>query len=60
MAKIKVTQVKSLIGRKKNHRLSIKGLGLKKIGDSRVLEDTPAIRGMVNQVNYLLNVEDVK
>tara|TARA_Y100001970_G_scaffold152140_1_gene186326 strand:+ start:191 stop:373 length:183 start_codon:yes stop_codon:yes gene_type:complete len=60
MAKIKVTQVKSLIGRKKNHRLSIKGLGLKKIGDSRVLEDTPAIRGMVNQVNYLLNVEEVK
>jgi len=60
MAKIKVTQVKSLIGRKKNHRLSIKGLGLKKIGDSRVLEDTPSIRGMVNQVNYLLNVEEVK
>jgi len=60
MAKIKVTQVKGLIGRKKNHRLSIKGLGLKKIGDSRVLEDTPSIRGMVNQVNYLLNVEEVK
>ena len=53
MAKIKVTQIKSLIGRKKNHRLSIKGLGLRKIGDSRVLEDTPSVRGMVNQVNYL-------
>tara|TARA_A100001388_G_scaffold235632_1_gene189329 strand:- start:1699 stop:1881 length:183 start_codon:yes stop_codon:yes gene_type:complete len=60
MAKIKVTQIKSLIGRKKNHRLSIKGLGLRKIGDSRVLEDTPSVRGMVNQVNYLLNIEEVK
>jgi len=60
MAKIKVTQIKSLIGRKKNHRLSIKGLGLRKIGDSKVLEDTPSVRGMVNQVNYLLNIEEVK
>ena len=60
MAKLKVTQIKSLIGRKKNHRPSVKGLGLKKIGDSKVLEDTPSIRGMVNQVDYLLNVEEVK
>ena len=60
MAKIKVTQTKSLIGKKKNHRLSIKGLGLKKIGDSKVLEDTPSVRGMVNQVDYLLSVEEVK
>ena len=60
MAKIKVTQIKSLIGRKKYDRLSIKGLGLRKIGDSRVLEDTPSVRGMVNQVNYLLNIEEVK
>lgn len=60
MSKIKVTQIKSLIGRKKNHRLSIKGLGLRKIGDSKVLEDTPSVRGMVSQVDYLLNVEEVK
>ena len=60
MAKLKVTQIKSLIGRKKNHRLSVKGLGPKKIGDSKVLEDTPSVRGMVNQVDYLLNVEEVK
>ena len=39
MAKVKVTQIKSLIGRKPNHRLSVKGLGLRGIGDSRVLED---------------------
>ena len=60
MSKIKVTQIKSLIGRKKNHRLSIKGLGLRRIGDSKVLEDTPSVRGMVSQVDYLLNIEEVK
>ena len=60
MSKIKVTQIKSLIGRKKNHRLSIKGLGLRKIGDSKILEDTPSVRGMVSQVDYLLNIEEVK
>ena len=60
MSKIKVTQIKSLIGRKKNHRLSIKGLGLRKIGDSKILDDTPSVRGMVSQVDYLLNVEEVK
>ena len=60
MAKLKVTQLRSLIGRKKNHRLSIKGLGLRGIGDSRVLEDSPSIRGMINQVDYLISVEEVK
>ncbi len=60
MAKIKITQTKSLIGRKKNHRLSVKGLGLRRIGDSKILEDTPSVRGMVSQVDYLLNVEEVK
>ena len=44
MAKVKVTQLKSLSGRKKNHRLSVKGLGLKGIGDSKILEDTPSVR----------------
>jgi large subunit ribosomal protein L30 len=60
MAKLKVTQLRSLIGRKKNHRLSIKGLGLRGIGDSRVLEDSPSVRGMINQVDYLVSVEEVK
>ena len=59
MAKLKVTQLKSLIGRKKNHRLSVKGLGLRGIGDSSVLEDSPSVRGMINQVNYLISVEEV-
>lgn len=60
MAKLKVTQLKSLIGRKKNHRLSIKGLGLRGIGDSKVVEDTPSIRGMINQVDYMILVEEVE
>lgn len=60
MAKLKVTQLKSLIGRKKNHRLSIKGLGLKGIGDSSIVEDTPSNRGMINQVNYMVSIEEVK
>ena len=60
MAKLKVTQLRSLIGRKKNLRLSIKGLGLRGIGDSRVLEDSPSVRGMINQVDYLISVEEVK
>ena len=60
MAKVKVTQLKSLIGRKKNHRLSIKGLGLRGIGDSSILDDTPSVRGMINQVGYMISVEEVK
>ncbi len=58
MAKVKVTQIKSLIGRKPNHRLSVKGLGLRGIGDSRVLEDTPSVRGMVSKVKHLVKVVD--
>tara|TARA_B100000609_G_scaffold196248_1_gene191424 strand:- start:273 stop:455 length:183 start_codon:yes stop_codon:yes gene_type:complete len=60
MGKLKVTQLKSLIGRKKNHRLSVKGLGLKKIGDVKVVEDTPSVRGMINQIDYMVKVERVK
>jgi large subunit ribosomal protein L30 len=60
MAKLKVTQLKSLIGRKKNHRLSVKGLGLRGIGDCKILEDTPSVRGMITKVEYLLAVEEVK
>ena len=57
---IKVTQVWSLIGRKKEHRLCIKGLGLRKVGDVRMLEDTPAVRGMIKKAEFLLKVEEVK
>lgn len=59
MAKIKVTLVKSLIGRKKDHIATAHALGLKKIGKTVEHEETPQIRGMVNKVDYLLKVEEV-
>jgi len=55
--KIKVTLVKSLIGTRKNHRLIVKGLGLKKINSTSDLEDTQSIRGMITKVNYLIKCE---
>ncbi len=55
--KIKVTLVKSPIGTLENHRACVRGLGLKKMHQSRVLEDTPAVRGMINRVNYLVKAE---
>lgn len=57
--KIKVTQTKSSIGRLPKHIATIKGLGLRKIRHSVVLEDTPAVRGMVNQVYYMVKVEEL-
>ena len=55
---LKVTLVKSLIGTIGHHRATVKGLGLRRLNHSVVLEDTPAIRGAVNKVRYLLRVED--
>lgn len=57
--KIKVTLVKSPIGTKQNHRESVRGLGLKRMHQSVVLEDTPSVRGMINQVRYLVKSEVV-
>jgi large subunit ribosomal protein L30 len=54
---IKVTQTKSTIGRLPRHRATIKGLGLRRIGQTVELEDTPCIRGMVNKVYYMVKVE---
>ena len=56
--KIKVTQVGSIVGRLKAHKASILGLGLRRIGHSVEVEDTPSIRGMINKVNYLVRVEE--
>lgn len=59
MAKtIKVTQVRSTSGRLKAHKACMSGLGLRRIGHSVEVQDTPAIRGMINKVNYLLTVEE--
>ena len=57
-ATIKVTQVKSAHGRLKNHRASMAGLGLRRIGHTVEVEDTPSVRGMINKVYYLVRVED--
>ena len=59
MAKtVKVTQMKSSIGRLPKHRATLKGLGLRRIRHTVELEDTPAVRGMINQVSYMVKVED--
>jgi len=52
--KIKVTQVKSVIGTIEQHRACIRGLGLRRLNHSVILMDTPEIRGMINRVNYLV------
>lgn len=54
---IKVTLVRSTTGRLRSHRACVKGLGLRRIGHVVQVEDTPAVRGMINRVNYLLKVE---
>ncbi|AEV24759.1 MULTISPECIES: 50S ribosomal protein L30 [Azospira] len=54
---IKVTLVKSLIGTKQDHRATVRGLGLRRLNSSSVLQDTPAVRGMINKVSYLLKCE---
>ena len=56
--KIKVTLVKSTIGRLKKHKDCVAGLGLSRIRQSVEVLDTPANRGMINKVSYLLSVED--
>lgn len=55
---IRVTQLRSSIGRLESHKACIKGLGLRRIGQTVELEDTPAVRGMINRVNYLLQIEE--
>ena len=57
---LSVTLLKSPIGRLKNHKASIAGLGLRKIGQTVEVEDSPAVRGMIKQVAYLLKVEAPK
>ena len=57
--KLKITQVRSLIGRPQNQRRIIEALGFKKNQSSITHNDTPAIRGMVFKVRHLVNVEEV-
>lgn len=54
---VKVTLVRSPIGSQPKHKLCLQGLGLRRMHQSVELEDTPAVRGMINKVNYLLAIE---
>jgi large subunit ribosomal protein L30 len=55
--RLRVTQIGSPIGRRKDQRATLIGLGLNKMNRSRLLEDTPAVRGMINKVHHLVRVE---
>ena len=59
MAEVKVRQVRSVIGRKKNQRETLRTLGLKRIGDEVVRKDGPEVRGMLAVVTHLVDVEEV-
>ena len=60
MSPLKVTQVRSVIGSKQGHKRTVRALGLKRIRDFRIHEDTPQIRGMVHKVQHLVQVEEVE
>ena len=55
-ATVKVQLVRSPIGCKADHRATVRGLGLRKLNSESTLEDTPAVRGMINKVSYLVKV----
>lgn len=60
MGKIKVTKVKSAINRTQTQKRTLESLGLKRIGQTIIHEDTPSILGMVNKVKHLVSVEETK
>lgn len=53
---IKVQLVRSPIGTKESHRATVRGLGLRKLNSTSELQDTPAVRGMINKVDYLVKI----
>ncbi len=55
-SKVKLQLVRSLIGTRESHRATIRGLGLRRINSVSELQDTPAVRGMINKVSYLVKV----
>jgi large subunit ribosomal protein L30 len=54
---LRVTLVKSVIGTKESHRACVRGLGLRRLNHTVMVEDTPAVRGMINKVYYLVKCE---
>ncbi|MGH3315405.1 MAG: 50S ribosomal protein L30 [Nocardioidaceae bacterium] len=59
MARLKVRQTRSTIGRKENQRQTLRTLGLRRIGDEVVKDDKPEVRGMLASVTHLVTVEEV-
>jgi large subunit ribosomal protein L30 len=59
MAKLQIKLVKSTIGRKPKHRATIQALGLRKLNQVVVKEDNPQMRGMIKQVDFMLEVEEI-
>ena len=55
--KVRVTLVRGLVGTRESHRATVRGLGLRRINHTVELEDTPAVRGMINKVAYLVKCE---
>ncbi len=60
MSLLKITQTKSVIGSKEGHKRTVRALGLRRIRDEKVHEDTPQVRGMIHKVRHLIKVEEVK
>ena len=58
-AKLRVKLVRSMNGRLKSHKACVRGLGLRRINHIRELEDTPAVRGMIRKVSYMVECEEV-
>ena len=59
MAKLKITQVRSAIGRQKNQKITLRTLGIHRMNETVVHEDSPQIRGMILKIGHLLKVEEV-
>ncbi|MDR2073577.1 MAG: 50S ribosomal protein L30 [Spirochaetaceae bacterium] len=59
MAKVKITLVRSVIGKKPRQRATVRSLGLRKIGSTNVVEANPALMGMIKMVSHLVSVEEM-
>lgn len=59
MAKLKITLKKSKIGRIEKHIKNVEALGLRKVGQTVIKEDNPAIRGMIDKISFMLEVEEI-
>jgi len=57
---LKVTLKKGKIGRKPNHRKNVEALGLHKIGQTVIKNDTPQVRGMIKKIDFMLDVEEIQ